>query len=62
MASITIDGKEYDLNDLSDKAKEQVANLQFVQNEMKRLEGQLAVNKVAASVYSSALNSELENK
>ena len=59
MANITIDGKEYDLNDLSDKAKEQVANLQFVQSEIKRLEGQLAVNKVAASVYSTALNNEL---
>ena len=59
MASITIDGKEYDLNDLSDKAKEQVANLQFVQSEIKRLEGQLAVHKVGASVYSTALNNEL---
>ncbi len=62
MASITIDGKEYDLNDLSDKAKEQVANLQFVQSEIKKLEAQLAVNKVAASVYSAALNNELETE
>ena len=62
MASITIDGNEYDLNDLSDKAKEQVANLQFVQSEIKKLEGQLAINKVAASVYSAALNNELKTE
>tara|TARA_Y100001968_G_scaffold287323_1_gene288650 strand:- start:521 stop:709 length:189 start_codon:yes stop_codon:yes gene_type:complete len=62
MASITIDGKEYDLDDLSDKAKEQVANLQFVQSEIQKLEGQLAVNKLAASVYSSTLNSELNKE
>ena len=60
MANITIDGQEYDLNDLSEKAKEQVGNLQFVQSEIKRLEAQLAVNKVAASVYSATLNSELK--
>lgn len=59
MANITIDGKEYDINDLSDKAKEQVANLQFVQNELKKLEGQMAIHKVAAQVYSNALSNEL---
>ena len=59
MPNITIDGKEYDINDLSDKAKEQVANLQFVQNELKRLEAQIAVHKVAAQVYSNALTNEL---
>tara|TARA_X000000368_G_C22508363_1_gene483736 strand:- start:235 stop:423 length:189 start_codon:yes stop_codon:yes gene_type:complete len=60
MANITIDGQEYDLNQLSEKAKEQVGNLQFVQNEIKRLEGQLAVHRVAASVYSATLNTELK--
>ena len=55
MANITIDGKDYDLNDLNDKAKEQLANLQFVQNEMKKIEAQLGVYKTAASVFSSLL-------
>tara|TARA_X000001036_G_scaffold435510_1_gene476865 strand:- start:7976 stop:8161 length:186 start_codon:yes stop_codon:yes gene_type:complete len=61
MANITIDGKDYDSNDLNDKAKEQLANLQFVQNEMKKIEAQLGVYKTAASVFSSLLKKELNN-
>tara|TARA_X000001036_G_C20587420_1_gene769321 strand:+ start:118 stop:303 length:186 start_codon:yes stop_codon:yes gene_type:complete len=60
MANITIDGKEYDLEKLSDKAKEQLASLQFVQNEVKRLEALLAVSRTASNAYSNALKSELE--
>ena len=61
MATITIDNKDYDLDSLSDSAKEQVASLQFVQAEIKRTEGQLAVMKTAASAYSNALKNELES-
>tara|TARA_B100000965_G_C19389578_1_gene668343 strand:- start:300 stop:485 length:186 start_codon:yes stop_codon:yes gene_type:complete len=60
MAKVNIDGKEYDTDDLSDKAKEQIASLQFVQAEMKRLESQLAISKTAASAYTMALKNELE--
>ncbi len=59
MANVTIDGKEYNLDDLSDNAKEQLASLQFVQNEVKRLEALMAVNKTALVAYSSALKNEL---
>ena len=45
MATVTIDGKDYDVDDLSLTAKEQLASLQFVQTEIKRLESQLAVCK-----------------
>ena len=60
MPNITIDGKEYDLDDLNENAKMQLANLQFVQAEIKRLEANLAVYKTAASTYSNALKNELE--
>ena len=60
MASITVDGKEYDMDQLNDNAKMQLANLQFVQAEIKRLEANLAVFKTAASTYSSALKNALE--
>ena len=60
MANITVDGKEYDLDDLSENSKMQLANLQFVQGEIKRLEANLAVYKTAASTYSTALKNELE--
>ena len=59
MATITVDGTEYDLDELNDNAKMQLANLQFVQAEIKRLEANMAVFKTAASSYSNALKSEL---
>ena len=62
MPSITIDGKEYDMDDLSDKAKEQLSSLQFVQSEINRLNGQLAINKTAAAAYTSALKVEIDSK
>ncbi len=59
MATITIDGTDYDIDSLSNQAKEQVASLQFVQNEIKRTEANLAVMKTASAAYSSALKNEL---
>tara|TARA_Y100001968_G_C18770272_1_gene441867 strand:- start:259 stop:444 length:186 start_codon:yes stop_codon:yes gene_type:complete len=61
MATITIDNKDYDLDNLSDEAKQQVVSLQFVQAEIKKLESQLAVYKTASIAYSSALKGFLDN-
>ena len=61
MANITIDGKTYDTDSLSDKAKEQIMSMQFVNAEIKRHESQLAVYKTAAAAYSLALKNEIEN-
>ena len=61
MANITIDGKEYDVDSLSDKAKETLASIQFVNNEVARLEANLAVLKTASSAYSNALKNEIES-
>ena len=60
MATITIDGNDYDTDSLSDAAKEQVASLQFVQNEIKRSEANLAVLRTASVAYSNALKNELD--
>ena len=60
MASITIDGKEYNLDDLSDKAKENLRSLQFTQGEMQKLQASLAIYNTAASAYSTALKNELD--
>ena len=60
MATITIDDKEYDLDNLSDEAKQQVISLQFVQAEIKRLDAEIAVYKTASIAYSSALKSFLD--
>ncbi len=61
MATITIDGKEYDSEEMSDEAKNQVTSLQFVKNEIVRLQAQLAVYKTAEVGYVKALKDNLEN-
>ena len=59
MALITIDGVEYNTEFLSETANEQVVSLQFVQQELARLEAQIAVFKTAESGYAKALKGEL---
>ena len=61
MPQVNIDGKEYDLDQLSDTAKAQIMSLQFVQAELKRLEGQIAVFRTAAVGYTNELKKELES-
>ena len=60
MASVNIDGKDYDIDNLSDAAKGQLGSLQFVQGELKRLEAQMAVYKTAYAAYSSALKNAID--
>ena len=61
MPNITIDGKSYDSDSLSDKAKEQIRSMQFVNAEIQRLESKLAVFKTASAAYSLALKNEVES-
>ena len=61
MPNVTIDGKEYDLDKLSENAKKQLANLQFVQSEIQKIEANLAVYRTAAATYSAALKNDLED-
>tara|TARA_B100000214_G_C23820240_1_gene559289 strand:- start:96 stop:287 length:192 start_codon:yes stop_codon:yes gene_type:complete len=61
MATVTIDGNDYEYDSLSEKAKENLVSLQFVQNEIKRVEAQIAVFKTAESAYSRVLKSEIDN-
>ncbi|MBB3142878.1 DUF6447 family protein [Halomonas organivorans] len=53
--AITIDGKEYPLSELSDEAKSQVGNLRVTDQEITRLEQQLAIHRTARNTYSRAL-------
>ncbi len=47
MTTITIDDKDYDLETLSDEAKNQLVSLQFVDAELQRLNAQAAVLQTA---------------
>lgn len=59
MPTIQIDEKEYDLDQLSEEAKAQLASLQFVDAELQRLNAQAAVLQTAWLAYSNALNAVL---
>ena len=59
MAKVNIDGKDYEFDDLSDKAKAQLVSLQFVQGELKRLEAQIAVFKTAEVGYLRELKEQI---
>ena len=55
MAKITIDGTEYDTDQISDEAKANLASLQFVRSELNRLQAQTAVYKTSEVAYTNAL-------
>ncbi len=56
---ISIDNKEYNLDDLSNDAKGQLASIQFVDAELARLQGQAAALQTARMAYAKALQAAL---
>ena len=57
--TISIDGKDYTLDDLSDNAKVQLGNIQFVDSQIQQLNNELAVSDTARIGYTNALKNEL---
>jgi hypothetical protein len=55
MPQITIDNVVYDLDSLSDAAKQQLASIQFTEAEIQRLQMLLAVAQTARNSYFAAL-------
>ncbi len=60
MANVTLDGKNYDTDSLSNEAKATVSSLQFVQSEIQRANANIAILKTAESAYVNSLKKELE--
>ena len=58
---ITIDGKDYNLSDVSTAAKEQLRNIQFVDAQLLQLRNELAISDTARLAYTRALKSELKD-
>lgn len=56
MANIQIDGKDYDIDELSDDAKGQLASIQFVDRELAQLTARVAAMQTARNTYGRALN------
>ena len=52
---VTVDGVTFKLSELGEEAREQVANLQFVDAQMADLNAKLAVFQTARNAYQSVL-------
>lgn len=55
MSTVTINEKTYALDSLSEEARQQLANIQFVDAELTRLQQQQAVLQTARNAYVAAL-------
>ena len=60
MPKITVDGVEYNTEDLSDNGKAQLASLKFLEVQMNKLQNEISVFQTAKAAYVAALKVELE--
>ena len=58
--TITIDGKEYNPDDLSDNARAQLASLNMTEQKIAQLQSDLAIAQTARNAYAQALAAELD--
>jgi hypothetical protein len=59
MPTLNIDNKEYDLDTLSEACKAQLASIQFVEQELARLQAKTAAFQTAKAAYLQALQKSL---
>jgi hypothetical protein len=60
MPNITIDGKEYDTDQLSDEARNQLISIQFVDRKIQELNLEKAAYQTARNTYAKALSDILQ--
>ena len=60
MPKITVDGIEYNTEDLTDNGKAQLASLQFLEVQMNKLKSEIAVYQTARSAYVNKLKECLD--
>ena len=56
----TLDGVEYDMRNLTQEAKAQIATIQFVDAQIQQLNNEWAISDTARIGYTNALKRELE--
>ena len=59
MANVTIDGVEYDIESMSEQAKNTIRSLQFVEERLQQRRNEMAVADTARVAYLRALKTEL---
>jgi len=57
--SVTIDGKEYALEDLSDKAKADLGSMQLVDQKIAQNQQEMAILQTARNAYAKSLAEQL---
>ncbi len=62
MAQITIDGKEYDSEKLSDEVKARINSVRATDNKIAELNRELAIAQTARNSYFVALKEALDDK
>lgn len=60
-SSVTIDGVTYTLESLGDQGHEQLQNLRVTDQEIRRLEDQLAIMQTARNTYARILSDMVKN-
>ena len=56
---ITVDDDEYKISEMSDAAKAQLSNIQFVDGQIRQLQNEWAISDTARLGYQAALKGEL---
>jgi hypothetical protein len=59
MSHVTIDGRDFELDKLSGPARQQALNINLVDQEIRRLQVQLAIGQTARNAYATAVQSAL---
>ena len=60
--TFTIDGEEYAVASLSDKGRECISSVKFVDNELQQLQARIAILNTARAAYFLALKDEMAKK
>ena len=59
MAKVTIDGTEYETDDMSDDAKRQLQNVAYCDRKIEDLKNEAAVMQTARNAYARSLSQQL---
>jgi cell division protein ZapA (FtsZ GTPase activity inhibitor) len=59
VTTITIDGKDYDLDILTESARSQLESMHLVDQKIAQLQSEIAIAQTARNAYAAALKAEL---
>jgi len=59
MAKVTLDGKEYDTEEMTEEARNLIASVQFIEQQLQKKRNEVSIAKTARGAYARALKKEL---